>query len=173
MVGYRAGDLERHYPELGLEEDYLYAYGVVPEATWRLLHPRAKRRLSKGEMRVWELVCAQAKMHPRELEPHLGRRRQVNAWGGYSKETTRMLEVLHYCGLLRVAGREKGIRIYQAARAQEEFLAPAERLRRLVLLIAQDTGTGTRAEFTSGDPALGACRTTFEGAAAGGKEVNC
>ncbi len=137
VAGYRAGDLERHYPKLGLEEDYLYAYGVVPDATWRLLHPRAKRRLSKGEIKVWELVCAQAKMHPRELEPHLGRRRQVNAWGGFSKETTRMLEVLHYCGLLRVAGREKGIRIYQAARAQEEYLEPGERLRRLVLLMAK------------------------------------
>jgi uncharacterized protein YcaQ len=136
VEGYRAGDLERNYPELGLEEDYLYAYGVVPEATWRLLHPRAKKRLSKSEARVWELVCAQAKMHPRELEPHLGRRRQVNAWGGYSKETTRTLEELHYRGMLRVAGREKGIRLYQAARQQEEYLAPRERLRRLVLLIA-------------------------------------
>jgi uncharacterized protein len=135
--GYRAGDLEWNYPELGLEEDYLYAYGVVPETTWRLLHPRVKKRLTKGEMRVWELVCAQARMHPRELEPHLGRRRQVNAWGGYSKETTRILEALHYRGLLRVAGREKGIRLYQEARKQEEFLAPDERLRRLVKLIAK------------------------------------
>jgi uncharacterized protein YcaQ len=134
--GYRAGDLERQYPELGLEEDYLYAYGIVPEATWRLLHPRTTKRLSKTETRVWELVCAQAKMHPRELEAHLGRKRQVNAWGGYSKETTRILEALHYRGLLRVAGREKGIRLYQAARRQEEYLAPEERLRRLVMLIA-------------------------------------
>jgi uncharacterized protein YcaQ len=137
VEGYRAGDLERHYPELGLEEDYLYAYGVVPEATWRLLHPRATKRMSKAEMKVWELVCGQAKMHPRELEPHMGRRRQVNAWGGFSKATTRTLEALHYRGLLRVAGREKGIRLYQSAREQAEYLAPAERLRRLVLLIAR------------------------------------
>ena len=52
VEGYRAGDLERRYPELGLEEDYLYAYGVVPEATWRLLHPRMARRLTKVEERV-------------------------------------------------------------------------------------------------------------------------
>jgi len=71
------------------------------------------------------------------LEAHLGRRRQVNAWGGYSKATTRTLEALHYRGLLRVAGRENGIRLYQAARVQEEYLAPAERMRRLVLLIAK------------------------------------
>jgi uncharacterized protein YcaQ len=137
VEGYRAGDLERQYPELGLEEDYLYAYGVVPEATWRLLHPRVAKRLSQKEERVWELVRAQAQMHPRELEAHLGRKRQVNAWGGYSKETTRVLEALHYRGLLRVAGREKGIRLYQAARAQEEYVAPEDRLQRLVLLMAR------------------------------------
>jgi hypothetical protein len=136
VEGYRAGDLEARYPELGFEEDYVYAYGVVPEATWRLLHPRKKKRLTKNETRVWELVRAQAAMHPRELEPHLGRRRQVNAWGGYSKATTRILEALHYGGWLRVAGREKGIRLYQAARAQEEHRAPEEKLKRLVLLIA-------------------------------------
>jgi uncharacterized protein YcaQ len=135
--GYRAGDLERCYPELRLEEDYLYAYGVVPETTWRLLHPRIAKRLSKTEQRVWELVCAQPKMHPRELEAHLGRRRRLNAWGSYSQATTRALEALHYRGLLRVAGREKGVRLYQAARQQEVRLAPAERLRKLVLLMAR------------------------------------
>ena len=137
VIGYRAGDLERCYPDLRLEEDYLYAYGIVPETTWRLLHPRVAKRLGKTEQRVWELVCAQPKMHPRELEAHLGRRRQLNAWGSYSKATTRCLEALHYRGLLRVAGREKGVRLYQAARQQQERLAPEERLRKLVLLIAR------------------------------------
>lgn len=137
VIGYRAGDLERCYPDLHLEEDYLYAYGIVPETTWRLLHPRVAKRLSKTEQRVWELVCAQPKMHPRELEAHLGRRRQLNAWGSYSKATTRCLEALHYRGLLRVAGREKGVRLYQAARQQQERLEPQERLRKLVLLIAR------------------------------------
>jgi uncharacterized protein len=133
---YRAGDLDRRYAELGLEEDYLYAYGFVPEGTWRLLHPRMNKRLSRIEERVLQLVCAQSKMHPRELEAHLGRKRQVNAWGGYSKATTRTLEALHYRGLLRVACREKGIRLYQVARPQAECLASEERLRRIVLLIA-------------------------------------
>jgi uncharacterized protein YcaQ len=135
--GYRAGDLERFYPELQIEEDYLYAYGVVSDTTWRLLHPRLTKRLSKVEERVFELVCAQARMHPRELEAHLGRKRQLNAWGSYSKATTRTLEALHYRGLLRVACREKGVRLYQTARKQEEYLEPMERLRRLILLISQ------------------------------------
>ncbi|HRH89318.1 MAG TPA: crosslink repair DNA glycosylase YcaQ family protein, partial [Rubrivivax sp.] len=37
---YRAGDLERRFAALGLEEDYLYAYGFLPRATAQLLHPR-------------------------------------------------------------------------------------------------------------------------------------
>jgi len=40
----------------------------------------------------------------------------TNYWGGSSNATTHMLEVMHYRGLLRVARREKGIRIYSAQR---------------------------------------------------------
>jgi hypothetical protein len=137
VTGYRAGDLERQYADLGIEEDYLYAYGIVSETTWRLLHPRMAKRLSKTEERVRALVCAQEKLHPRELEAHLGRKREINAWGSYSKATTRSLEELHYRGLLRVAGREKGIRLYQVAREQAEVIESRERLRRLTLLIAR------------------------------------
>src|SRR5947209_4692482 len=93
---YRAGDLEAQYPKLDLEEDFLYAYGFMPRSTWRLLHPRLETDLSPTERRVLELVSAQQRLHPRELEAHLGREREVNAWGGYSKATTRILEALHY-----------------------------------------------------------------------------
>src|SRR5690242_17345203 len=41
VTGYRAGDLERRFVRLGLEEDFLYAYGFMPRDTFRLLHPRA------------------------------------------------------------------------------------------------------------------------------------
>ena len=40
VAGYRAGDLERRFGRLGLEEDFLYAYGFMPRETHRLLHPR-------------------------------------------------------------------------------------------------------------------------------------
>ena len=57
--------------------------------------------------------------------------RAVNGWGGFSKATTRALQSLHYHGLLRVARRRDGIRIYEAARRTLEPLPPAERRRRL------------------------------------------
>ena len=97
-------------------------------------YPHSAKRLTKIEERVHALVCAQAPLHPRELESHLGHKRAVNAWGSYSKATTLSLDTLRYYGHLRVAGRDKGIRLYQAARPQPEFLAPQERLRALILL---------------------------------------
>jgi uncharacterized protein YcaQ len=133
---YRVGDLDRSYSALKLEEDYLYAYGFMPEATWRLLHPRMAQKLSAAEKKVLAIVETHQQIHPRELEAYLGRKREVNAWGGYSKVTTRVLEALHYRGVLRIARREKGIRLYEAANPQLEVMDAEERLRRLVLLIA-------------------------------------
>ena len=40
VANYRAGDLERRYARLGLEEDFLYAYGFMPKEIADLLHPR-------------------------------------------------------------------------------------------------------------------------------------
>src|SRR3954471_9366964 len=40
VAGYRAGDLERRYARLAIEEDFLYAYGFMPRDTHLLLHPR-------------------------------------------------------------------------------------------------------------------------------------
>jgi uncharacterized protein YcaQ len=136
VTGYRVGDLDRSYRTLKLEEDYLYAYGFMPVRTWQLLHPRGRRPLTRGEQKVLDIVSNQKRLHPRELEKHLGKGREVNAWGGYSKSTTRTLEKLHYLGLLRIAGRENGIRIYERTTITHTPMDPAERLQRLVMLIA-------------------------------------
>ncbi len=134
---YRAGDLDRRYRALRLEEDYLYAYGFVPLSTWKLLHPRGQRALSPAERKVLALVANQKSLHPRDLAVHLGDSREVNAWGGYSKATTRILERLHYLGLIRVAGRVNGVKLYRsAADVTHDALSPDERLKQLVLLIA-------------------------------------
>ena len=137
---YRAGDLEARYSRLGIEEDFLYAYGFMPQSTWRLLHPRIDSRLSSQEKCVFDLVSQKRRLHPRELEEHLGRARELNAWGGYSKATTRILHSLHYRGLLRVSDRENGIRVYQVipeTSGASVVMEPAERLKQLILLIAR------------------------------------
>jgi uncharacterized protein YcaQ len=139
VKGYRAGDLEAQYPTLDLEEDLLYAYGFLTRPAWRLLHPRALGAPTKLEQRILAHVRAGGPTHPRTLEEHFGGARVVNAWGGSSKQTTDALERLHRRGLLRVARRENGLRVYEAIAPGAADLSEAafeDRLARLVLLVA-------------------------------------
>jgi uncharacterized protein YcaQ len=141
---YRAGDLERRFRGLEAEEDYLYAYGFMPLETARLLHPRHDPESADGRHRpaglaaeVLAFVRERGPTHPAELTQTFGRERAVNGWGAFSKATTRALHSLQWHGLLRVAHRIDGVRVYQAVPARPELLSPGERLRRLALLIAQ------------------------------------
>ncbi len=142
VAGYRAGDLERAYPALGLDEDAVYAYGFVPPATRRLLHPRLDAHGTPHEpaglgREVLAFVRAAGPAHPRDVAAAFGDAREVNAWGGQSRATTRALERLHYWGWLRVARRDRGVRVYAAAPpAGDPPLPPEERRRRLALLAA-------------------------------------
>ncbi|MCA8924557.1 MAG: YcaQ family DNA glycosylase [Planctomycetes bacterium] len=137
VTGYRVGDLDLAYADLGLEEAMLYAYGFMTRETWSCLHPRRHPRpLSKLERRVLALVPSLAPVHPRDLDAHFGRRRERNGWGGHSQATKLALEVLHRRGLLRVAGRKQGIRLYEPAPPVPE-VAARERLLRLARLVAR------------------------------------
>jgi uncharacterized protein YcaQ len=137
VVGYRAGDLERDYASLDVEEDYLYAYGFVSRPVWRLLHPRKSSRIRAFETKVLDIVRRLGDAHPRALETHLGKRRVVNAWGGYSKATTYALEWLHWRGMLRIARREAGVRVYQPVTIEPSSSAATERLRALITTYAR------------------------------------
>jgi uncharacterized protein YcaQ len=135
--GYRAGDLERQYVSLDVEEDYLYAYGFLSKPVWQLLHPRKTPPLRTLEKKVLETVTNLGEAHPRVLEAHLGKRRVINAWGGYSKATTDALEWLHWRGLLRIARRENGIRVYHPAPSPAAMPPHFDRLRALVMVYAR------------------------------------
>src|ERR1700722_8172843 len=74
---YKAGDLEARYSKLKLEEDYLYAYGFVTHDLWNNLHPRPGVRLTASEMRLFEVVSAHQRIHPRELDAYFGREREI------------------------------------------------------------------------------------------------
>ena len=77
---YRAGDLERRYASLDIEEDVLYAYGFLPRTIWQLLHPRNIRGMSKLEQKVFDVVREFGVMHPKELEKHFGNARGCRNW---------------------------------------------------------------------------------------------
>jgi len=135
VKGYRADDLERYYPSLDIEEGYLYAYGFLPRSLWQLRHPPNRARLSAFEKRLLEAVHRLGAAHPAELQEEFGGR-AVNAWGGYSSVAQLALERLHRRGLLRVARREKGIRVYEPCPAPTELPSPAQVFRTLVLTVA-------------------------------------
>src|SRR3954466_8150527 len=44
VAGYRAGDLERRYARLAIEEDCLVNYGFLPRKHLALMHPRHRPR---------------------------------------------------------------------------------------------------------------------------------
>jgi uncharacterized protein YcaQ len=123
---YRAGDLERRYAKLGIEEDFFVSYGFVTRSVQALMHPRADAGVPAEGRGPWpaarikqaqlllEFVREQGAVHPREVDEHFSHGTVRNYWGGSSNATTQLLEAMHYRGLLRVARRERGIRIYTA-----------------------------------------------------------
>ncbi len=119
VKGYRAGDLERRYASLGIEEDVFVNYGFVSRAVHALMHPRggisawSRSRRTRAEL-LLDFVRQRGEVHPREVDDHFSHGRVTNYWGGSSSATTHLLEEMHYLGLLRVTRRDKGIRIYAA-----------------------------------------------------------
>jgi uncharacterized protein len=117
VKGYCAGDLERRYAALGIEEDFFVNYGFLPRATQALMHPRTPRTLwPKARVAQAHAVLAfvgqRGVVHPREVDAHFAHGRAINWFGGSSNASTQLLDDMHYRGLLRIAGRVSGVRTY-------------------------------------------------------------
>ena len=117
--GYLAGDLERRYAELGIEEDFFVNYGFLGAPHHALMHPR-KARVRWGKVRqaradaVLAFVRERGAVHPREVDAQFDHGKIVNWFGGSSNASTELLDAMHYRGLLRVARRDAGTRVYAA-----------------------------------------------------------
>jgi uncharacterized protein YcaQ len=119
VVDYRAGDLERRYARLGLEEDFFVNYGFLPRRHHALMHPRTPRTVWAPERwqqahAVLEFIRARGVVHPREVDLHFAHGKATNWFGGSSNASTQLLDGMHYRGLLRVARRDGGTRVYAA-----------------------------------------------------------
>ena len=118
VKGYRAGDLERHYPHLPVEEDFFINHGFMPRELHALMHPRQGYRVwpkSKWDdaHRLIEFITAQGVVHPREVDAAMALGGARNFFGGNSRASTQLLDGLLYRGHLRVARREGGIRLFE------------------------------------------------------------
>jgi uncharacterized protein YcaQ len=144
---YRAGDLERRYTMLGVEEDFFVVYGFVTRSLQALMHPRSDTGVPAESRDPWpaerrkqaqlllDFVRDRGAVHPREVDNHFSHGRVKNYWGGSSNATTHLLDAMHYRGLLRVARREAGIRIYTAHQHGLEPAEAAERRARIDALV--------------------------------------
>jgi uncharacterized protein YcaQ len=140
VKGYRAGDLERRYSTLEVEEDFFVNYGFVSSSVQALMHPRAgmppwpAARETQAHA-LLEFVRERGTVHPREVDDHFSHGTVTNYWGGSSSATTHLLDGMHYRGLLRVVRREGGIRLYAAHTRAPEPAGAAVRQARLDALV--------------------------------------
>ena len=121
---YRAGDLERLYPKLQIEEDFFIVYGFMTKSLQALMHPRSEADVPSNGPRAWpttrkelaqlvlEFIRERGEVHPRDVDDHFSHGTVRNYWGGLSSATTHLLAAMHYRGMLRIVRRENGIRIY-------------------------------------------------------------
>lgn len=142
VADYRAGELERRYARLGVEEDFFVNYGFLPRAHAALMHPRTPRSAWTAERTqqaaaVLDFVRARGAVHPRDVDAHFAHGKVRNWFGGSSNASTQLLDAMHYGGLLRVARRDGGTRVYAVREAAAEATAhtAAERVDALLDLV--------------------------------------
>src|SRR5258707_1286674 len=83
VANYHAGDLERRYPTLDIEEDFFVIYGFVTKSLHALMHPRSDSRVPAAHVRLswpaarrkWaqlllEFVRQRGEVHPREVDEY-------------------------------------------------------------------------------------------------------
>ena len=83
VKNYHAGDLERRYDTLDIEEDFFVIYGFVTKSLHALMHPRAGSQASVDKMPLpwpaanrnraqllYEFVSERGEVHPREVDQH-------------------------------------------------------------------------------------------------------
>ncbi len=142
VKGYRAGDLERRYPKLALQEDFFINYGFVTPALRALMHPRSARR--HWDAARWQLahaVLAEVERlgdaHPADVDAALGQGAVKNWFGGNSRLSTELLDGLHYRGHLDVARRDSGTRVYRLAAPWQAHPDPQAAMDALADVVSQ------------------------------------
>jgi uncharacterized protein YcaQ len=141
VKNYHAGDLDRHYAKLQIEEDFFVTYGFVTRYLHALMHPRSDSRVpaedvdspwrtadQKRAQLLLAFVRERGSVHPREVDEYFSHGKVKNYWGGSSNATTHLMDAMHYRGMLRVERREKGIRIYAARDGLEYISSPAQEI---------------------------------------------
>lgn len=129
VKGYKAGDLERRYPQLPLQEDFFINYGFLTPQLRAQMHPRTARRV--WDQPRWQLANAVlaevqrlGQAHPADVDAALDHGSVKNWFGGNSRLSTELLDGLHYRGQLDVVRRDNGTRCYAIAAPWQAAVDP-------------------------------------------------
>jgi uncharacterized protein YcaQ len=134
---YVAGDLERRYSKLGIEEDFFVTYGFVTRSLQALIHPRSKTGVPADEPRPWpaerrkraqlllDFVRERGAVHPRAVDDHFSHGRVKNYWGGSSNATTHLLDAAPLARPRHRLGHRLGEERQARVRARLCRIAPA------------------------------------------------
>jgi uncharacterized protein YcaQ len=142
VKNYRVGDLERRYPRLAVEEAFFINYGFLPRSSLSLIHPRGGPRtwdtwnasMQARAEDVLAFVRQQGPTHAKSVQARFDHGR-IKRWGANLNASTHLLEGLHYRGLLRVARRDSGTRVYEAIEHPPHDDSPKARLARASQLL--------------------------------------
>ena len=89
---YRAGDLERLYSKLDIEEDFFVTYGFVTRSLQTLMHPRSDTNVPADNALPWpaerkknaslllRFISERGEVHPREVDQHFSHGKVRNYW---------------------------------------------------------------------------------------------
>lgn len=140
VKGYLAGDLERAYERLPIEEDLFVNYGFLPREHLALWHPRTPRRTwtrtqKTQAKRILAFVEEHGATRPQDVQEVFSLGRTTNAWGGTSNAVTHLMDGMHHRGLLRVIRRDAGQRVYAHVAHPEPERSAEERADALVDLL--------------------------------------
>jgi uncharacterized protein YcaQ len=138
---YRAGDLERRYQRLAIEEAFFVNYGFLPRESNALLHPRGTThswdaRMEAHARDVLAFVRRHGGTDSKQVQSHFSHgRSRIRRWGGDLNVSAHLLEGLHHRGFLRVVRREAGTRVYEAIEHPAQSDTPETRLARAGALL--------------------------------------
>jgi uncharacterized protein len=137
VKNYRAGDLERRYPRLPIEEAFFINYGFLSREVLALLHPRGTPRAHGAwdatmQLRadnVLAFVRRNGHSCAKDVQAHFDHG-TIKRWGGNLNVSASLMDGLHYRGLLRVVRRKSGTRVYEAIEHVPRDESPSARLAR-------------------------------------------
>ncbi len=136
------------YPDLAVEEAFFINHGYLPNtvahAIWS--HPPEGDFLVEHADQIKQILKF-GKRHgdidAAALNHYLGNTNAVNAWGGTGQEGSQIMQRMHARGLLRIARRSKGARVYALPRHQPGRLSADQ-----IITTALATLAKTYAPFT-------------------------